>query len=89
MIRLSSEKRLGKRCESRDGYGQFVECKTGGLYCVTYEAHFEAKASERSHTGGGNRRRIFVAGGRRLRGNRRTDGGYAFPGYRSAPNHPQ
>src|SRR5262249_22594699 len=37
---------------------------------AAHEACFEAKTSEGSRTGGGSRRRVFVAGGGRIRSNR-------------------
>jgi len=53
---------------------------------AAHEARFEAKASERNRTGGRSRRRIFVAGGRRI-GSNRTDHGHAVADYRSASTH--
>jgi hypothetical protein len=44
----------------------------GGLDYAAHEARFEAKTSERNRTGGRTRRRIFVAGGRRI-GSTRAD----------------
>src|SRR5262245_979022 len=61
----------------------------GGLDYAAYEACFEAKISEGSRTGGGSRRRVLVAGGRRIRGNRCAGRGSTVVGYLPAPNHPQ
>ena len=61
----------------------------GGLDYATDEAGFEAKAPEGSRTGVGSRRRVFVAGGRRIRSNR-AGSGYTVVGHRTASrNHPQ
>jgi len=51
-----------------------------GLDYAAHEARFEAKTSERNRTGGRSRRRIFVAGGRRI-GSNRADHGHAVVGY--------
>ena len=49
------------------------------------EAGFEAKASEGCRTGVGCRWRVFVAGERRIGGNRRFGDGHAVEGYRDGP----
>jgi hypothetical protein len=61
----------------------------GGLCNVTYEARFEAKASEGSRPGGGSRRRVFVAGRRRIGSNRCADCGYSVLGHQPVPIHSQ
>jgi len=57
----------------------------GGLNYATDEAGFEAKAPEGSRTGVGSRWRVFVAGERRIGGNRRFGDGHAVEGYRDGP----
>ena len=42
-----------------------------GLVYATYQASFEAKASEGSRTGDGNRRYVVIVGGRRVGGTSR------------------
>src|SRR5262245_27629181 len=61
----------------------------GGLDYAAYEACFEAKISKGSRTGSGSRRRVFVAGGRRIRRNRCAGRGSAVVGYLPASNHSQ
>jgi hypothetical protein len=57
-----------------------------------YEESFEATTSDGSRTCVGSRRSIFVAGKRRIRGNRRTGSGdtvFAVAGRGLASNHSQ
>ena len=57
----------------------------GGFDYGSDEAGFEAKASEGSCAGVGSRWRVFVAGERRIGGNRRFGDGHAVEGYRDGP----
>src|SRR5215471_3212344 len=51
----------------------------GGLDYAAQEASFEAKGSQGGRAGCRSRRRVFVAGGRCVRGDRGADRGYAIP----------
>jgi hypothetical protein len=54
------------------------------------EADFEAKAPEGSCTGAGNRRRVFVAGGRRIRSTQCAGGRHTVAEHRTGSrNHSQ
>ena len=55
-----------------------ISRRDGGLSYAPYGTRFEAdaKGSEGSLTGVGSRRYVFVAGGRRIRGNRCAGHGY-------------
>jgi hypothetical protein len=57
----------------------------GGFDYGSDEAGFEAKAPEGCRTGVGSRWRVFVAGERRIGGNRRFGDGHAVEGYRDGP----
>jgi hypothetical protein len=77
-----------RRTNSATGVEHSLEGMEGIDY-APYETSFEANASEGSRTGGGSRRRVFVASERRIRCNRYADGGYAVAGHGGAPNHSQ
>src|SRR5262249_17525266 len=51
----------------------------GGLDYAAQDASFEAKGSQGGRAGCRSRRRVFVAGGRCVRGDRGADRGYAIP----------
>jgi hypothetical protein len=53
----------------------------GGLDYAAEEAGVQANKSEGSRAGAGSRRRVFVADGRRVRGNRRAGTGCTVKGY--------
>jgi len=57
----------------------------GGFDYGSDEAGFEAKAPEGSRAGVGSRWHVFVAGERRIGGNRRFGDGHAVEGYRDGP----
>ena len=57
----------------------------GGFDYGSDDAGFEAKASEGSCAGVGSRWRVFVAGERRIGGNRRFGDRHAVQGYRDGP----
>src|SRR5262249_59036823 len=61
----------------------------GGHDYAADEACFEAKISKGSRTGSGSRRRVVVAGGRRIRRNRCAGRGSTVVGYLPASNHSQ
>jgi hypothetical protein len=86
-----SARSLCKAYEWCYGYGvpsrRTFARRYGGLDYAAEEAGVEANQSEGSRTGAGSRRRVFVADGGRVRGNRRAGTGCTLNGYYIESRH--